>query len=161
MDENVAVFFNKQIDIEVKNAEMLRESIAQLKNILIKKLFESIAHDSIKHAGIYRSLINISSTTTEAIDEGELKILRNIVEKHIRIEENMIKNIRHVLEKGVDKRIEYVLKYILEDEYRHHAFLKGMLNAVVKEKVASEEEWWNIIWKTTFSEYLLSLSTKI
>jgi len=73
----------------------------------------------------------------------------------------MIKNIRHVLEKGVDKRIEYVLKYILEDEYRHHAFLKGMLNAVVKEKAASEEEWWNIIWKTTFSEYLLSLSTKI
>ena len=151
MNKELTKIFDEQVYIEIENAEMLRNVKIRLKNILVKELFESIAHDSMKHASLYKSLAKMSSAVATAMTEAEFEILKNVVEKHIKIEENMIRNIKNMLEKGVDKRVEYILKYILEDEYRHHALLKGMLEAIARREVVSEEEWWDIIWRTTFS----------
>lgn len=150
MNEKLVEFFNKQVDMEIRNAEGLRDAEAQIKNVLVRELFESIANDSIKHASIFKALTKIP-TVTIAMTEKEFEMLRKVVIKHIKIEEEMINNIRNILKKDVDKRIEYLLKYILNDEYRHHALLSGILEAIVRREVIPKERWWDVIWKSTFS----------
>lgn len=64
------------------------------------------------------------------------------MKEHVQIEAVMVKFIKKLLSEGeLDTRVEYLLRYILEDDLRHHALLKGLLEAVVKREVITEDRW--------------------
>ena len=73
--------------------------------------------------------------------EKEYKKLEKVVKEHVQIEAEMVKFIKKLLSKGeLDSRVEYLLRYILEDELRHHALLKGLLEAIVNREVITEDQ---------------------
>lgn len=52
----------------------------------------------------------------------------------------MVEFVKKLLSKGeLDSRVEYLLRYILEDELRHHALPSELLEAVVKREVITED----------------------
>ena len=60
-------------------------------------------------------------------------MLEKTVEKHIKIEKEMIDFIEEILkDKKLDRGLAYGLKYILSDEYRHHRLLRGLLEVIIK-----------------------------
>lgn len=82
------------------------------------------------------------------MSEEEYEELKRIIEEHIKLKEDMIENIEEMLKIGhLPKAVQYVLRYILTDEYRHHALLRGMMEVIVKKEIISEEEWWDLVWK--------------
>lgn len=144
--------FKKQVDIERGNAESLRRAVSSIRNVLVKGLLGSMVHDSLKHAEIYESLISYLTASGTALKEDEYENLKNIVEEHIKIEQRMIDMLDELIGKvATDKKLTYILKYLLYDEYRHHALLKGILKAVIKKEVISEEEWWEAVWRDVIS----------
>lgn len=119
-----------------------------LKNVLVRELLGSIASDSRKHASFYKALLQFLSAPSTAMTEEEYETLEKVVKEHVRIEAEMVEFIKKLLSEGeLDNRVEYLLRYILEDELRHHALLKGLLEAVVKREVITEDQWWDLVWK--------------
>jgi len=107
----------KQVGIERGNAESLRRAVPGIRNVLVKGLLGSIAHDSLKHAEIYESLISYLSASGTALTEKEFEELKRIVEEHIRIEQRMISMLDELVGKvATDKKLTYILKYVLYDE---------------------------------------------
>jgi len=140
--------FKKAVELEEENVRKLREGTGKLRNIIIKELLGSIANDSQKHAELYRGLIRYLTEVGAALSEENFEELQRIVEEHIRMEEEMIKYVNEMLEReDLPKEVRYVLDYILVDERRHHALLKGMLEVIVRKKVITEKDWWDLIWK--------------
>ena len=73
--------------------------------------------------------------------EKEYKKLEKVVKEHVQIEAEMVEFIKKLLSKGeLDSRVEYLLRYILEDELSHHALLKGLLEAIVNREVITEDQ---------------------
>ena len=71
----------------------------------------------------------------------EYEKLEKVVKEHFQIEAEMVKFIKKLLSEGeLDSRVEYLLRYILEDELRHHALLKGLLEAIVNREVITEDK---------------------
>lgn len=149
MSKDLVKTFSEIIEIENVNTKSLRESTALLKNALVKELLGSIAHDSAKHADMYSSLITYLSGPSTAMTEEEFEMLEKVVRRHIELEEDMINRLENLTGSGAisDKKITYVLRYILFDEYRHHSLLKGLLEAIVRKEVITEEDWWDMVWK--------------
>jgi len=47
-----------------------------------------------------------------------------------------------------NKKVRLLLNAILEDEKRHHELLKRILEILVKGETITDEDWWNIIWRS-------------
>jgi rubrerythrin len=69
------------------------------------------------------------------------------VEKHIRIEAELIKKISDVLPEVENNKEKLLLTAILADEKRHHELLKQVLEILVRGETITEEDWWDILWK--------------
>ncbi len=148
MDTKLKEKINKLIEIEDENSNSLRKELSTIKNLLVKELLGSIAYDSEKHAYMYKSILAYSEGRTTALNEQEFQKLKDIVDKHIKVETEMIESIEELLEKEkIDIKIGFILRYILQDEYRHHRLLKGLIEAILKREVITEEDWWNMTWK--------------
>ncbi|MCD6564064.1 MAG: hypothetical protein J7K23_09160 [Thermoproteales archaeon] len=148
MDTKLKEKINKLIEIEDENSNSLRKALSTIKNLLVRELLGSIAYDSEKHAYMYKSILAYLEGQTTALNEQEFQELKDVIDKHIKIETEMIKSIEELLEKEkIDVKIGFILRYILQDEYRHHRLLKGLIEAIVKKEVITEEDWWNMTWK--------------
>lgn len=78
----------------------MSERTGRLKNIIVKNLLGSIAHDSKKHAELYNGLIKYLGEVGTALSEEEFDELNRIVEEHLKLEEDMIKIIEDMLKWG-------------------------------------------------------------
>jgi hypothetical protein len=46
-------------------------------------------------------------------------------------------------------KVKFLLRAIFEDEKRHHALLKVILEIIVKGETITEDDWWETLWKDT------------
>ncbi|MCS7385232.1 MAG: ferritin-like domain-containing protein [archaeon GB-1867-005] len=133
--------------IEKENALSLDEATSSLGNELVKVLIKSVVHDSLKHAELIRALIIHLKGLSKPLTDEEYLSLEKVIDKHIKVEAEMVEVIKELLGDIEDKRISYVLRYILDDEVRHHALLKGMHKVVSKREVVTEFDWMDVAWK--------------
>ncbi|QOJ79142.1 ferritin-like domain-containing protein [Infirmifilum lucidum] len=147
MSQKLVESIRKSIELENVNAQRLEESVKELKSELIKRVLGSIAFDSRKHAEMYRGIINILTGVSPAISEDDFSKLREVVETHIRLEEEMIGELKAYIEEARDPRVSNIFRYILEDEVKHHRMLLNILEIIVKREVIKESEIWDMLWK--------------
>jgi rubrerythrin len=69
------------------------------------------------------------------------------VERHIRIEAELIKKISDMLPTVENEKVKLLLNAILADERRHHELLKEVLEIIVRGETITEEDWWDVLWK--------------
>jgi rubrerythrin len=72
---------------------------------------------------------------------------RTLVEKHIKLESELIEKLDKELPTIENKKVAFLLKAILADERRHHALLKNVLEIIVHAETITEEDWWKILWE--------------
>jgi hypothetical protein len=63
------------------------------------------------------------------------------------MEAELIKKIGDVLPTVEDEKVKLLLSAILEDEKRHHALLKMVLEILVRGEAITEADWWDLLWK--------------
>ena len=96
---------------------------------------------------MYGSAINLLTGVPPALTQERLDKQRELVEKHIRIEAELIERINEVLPSLEDEKVKLLLKAILSDERRNHELLKKVLEILVKGETITDEEWWDILWR--------------
>jgi rubrerythrin len=145
-DELVALFKN-QIKIEKTIVDSVAEGLVDINNPTVKGVLKGISLDSLKHAEMYSSAINLLTSVSQALTEENLDKQRELVEKHIRLEAEIIKKLREVIPSVQNKKVKLLLDAILFDEIRHHELLKKVLDILVRGETITENDWWDVMWE--------------
>ena len=145
-DELVA-FLKKQIKVENKIVESLNSSLTEIGNPTVKGVLKGISLDSVKHAEMYASAVNLLTSVPQALTQKHLDKQRELLKEHIRIEAELIKRISEVIPSIENEKVRLLLNAILLDEKRHHELLKSVLEILVRGETITEEDWWDVLWK--------------
>ncbi|MCD6530732.1 ferritin-like domain-containing protein [Candidatus Bathyarchaeota archaeon] len=139
-------FLEEQIEVEKSIVESLDKALPDIRNPVVKGTLRGISLDSLKHAEMYRSAVNLLTGVSPALTQKQLDRQRELVQKHISIEAELIERIDRVLPSLEDEKVKLLLKAILSDERRHHELLRKVLEILVKGETITDEEWWDILW---------------
>jgi len=90
-------FLNDQIRIENKILDSLRSSLVEMANPAVKGVLKGISLDSAKHAEMYAAAINLLTSVPPALTQEHLDKQREVVEKHICMEAELIEKIGEAL----------------------------------------------------------------
>ena len=145
-DELVDLFKN-QIKIEQTIVDSVKKGLVEIGNPAVKGVLKGISLDSVKHAEMYSSAINLLTCVPQALTEKNLNKQKELVEKHIRLEAEIIKKLQEVIPSVENKKVKLLLNAILSDEERHHALLKKVLEILVRGETITDKEWWDILWE--------------
>ncbi|MEM3700005.1 MAG: ferritin-like domain-containing protein [Candidatus Bathyarchaeia archaeon] len=140
-------FMKRQIKVENEIVDSLNNALIDIKNPPVKGVLKGISLDSLKHAEMYAAATELLTRVSQAITQEQLDKQKAVVEKHIRMEAELIKKISNVLPTVEDEKVRLLLSAILEDEKRHHGLLKMVLEILVRGEAITEADWWDLLWK--------------
>jgi rubrerythrin len=145
--DNLLEFMKNQIIIEKEIVDSLEKALVDMKNPAVKGVLKGVSLDSVKHAELYTAAITLLTNASTALTQENLDEQRALVEKHIEIEAKLIRKIEAVLPTVDNKKVVFLLKAILNDECRHHAMLKMVLDIIVQGETITEDDWWKLLWE--------------
>ena len=146
MTDNIIDFLENMVELENKIVISVAEAQESIENYAVTTALSGISLDSSKHALMYKSAISLLTTSSTALNEEQLNIQKDVIEKHIKMEEAVIKMLEQRLPSISNKKVELLLKTILDDEKRHHKLLTHLLEVLVRGETVTEGEWWDAIW---------------
>jgi bacterioferritin (cytochrome b1) len=137
----------RQIVIEREIVESLNKGIADMKNPPVKGVLKGISLDSVKHAELYSAAVTLLTNVSQALTQENLDAQKALVEKHIRMEAELIKKLEKIMPTIENSKVQFLLTSILADERRHHAMLKLVLEIIVHGETITEDDWWKLLWE--------------
>jgi len=146
LSDDMIKFLESQIKLENKIVRSVSDALEKIENEAVSTALRGISLDSSKHAEMYRSAVALLTRTSAPLNEEQLDLQRETVEKHIRMEEAVIKELEKKLPHAGNEKVELLLKAILVDERRHHKLLKTLLEILVRGEAVTEGDWWEAIW---------------
>jgi rubrerythrin len=139
--------FKEQIKIEQTIVDSVKEGLVEIENSAVKGVLAAISLDSLKHAEMYSSAINLLTSVPQALTEKNLDKQKELVKKHIQLEALVIKKLHEIIPSVQNEKIKLLLDAILADEKRHHALLQKVLEILVKGETITNKEWWDVMWE--------------
>lgn len=134
--------------LEREYSKRLANSAKNVKNLVVRIVMNAVAQDSLKHSMMYEAMTELLKEERPMISEDELNTIASEIEYHIKTEEDMIKYLKEVLEKGVkNKAVRFFLEVLLRDELYHHALLKQVHEMIIRRETFTESDLWELIWK--------------
>jgi rubrerythrin len=146
VSEDMIKFLENQIKIENIIVRSVSDALEKIENEAVSMALRGISLDSSKHAEMYRSAVALLSRTSVPLNEEQLDLQKETVERHIKLEETVIKELEKKLPGVENEKVELLLKAILMDEYRHHKLLKTLLQILVRGEAVTEGDWWDALW---------------
>jgi rubrerythrin len=140
-------FIKRQIVIEKEIVDSLNKGVADINNPPVKGVLKGISLDSMKHAELYCAALTLLTKVSPALKQEDLDAQRALVEKHIKLEAELIKKIEDKLPTIDDRKVKFLLESILTDEKRHHAMLTLVLEIIVHGETITESDWWQLLWE--------------
>jgi hypothetical protein len=140
-------FIKRQIVIEKEIVESLNKGIVNIKNPPVRGVLKGISLDSVKHAELYSAAVTLLTNVSQALKQENLDEQRALVEKHIRMEAELIEKLEKIMPEIENSKVQFLLESILADERRHHALLKQVLEIIVHGETITEADWWKMLWE--------------
>ncbi len=140
-------FLKNQVTVENEIVTSLEKAIVNMKNPAVKGVLKGVSLDSVKHAELYSAALTLLTSASTALNQGNLDEQRELVKKHIEIEAKLIKVLQEKILEIENEKVVFLLKAILEDECRHHAMLKMVLEIIVHGETVTEADWWKMLWE--------------
>jgi bacterioferritin (cytochrome b1) len=137
----------RQIAIEKEIVSSLEKGIVDIRNPPVKGVLKGVSLDSVKHAELYSAAVTLLTNVSQALKQEDLEAQRALVEKHIRMEAELIRKMEKIMPTIENKKVAFLLNAILADERRHHAMLKMVLEIIVHGETITEADWWELLWK--------------
>ena len=147
VEDKLLGFLKEQITVENQIVKSLNQALVNIENQAVKGTLKGISLDSLKHAQMYASAVNLLTKVPKTLTQEELDEQRRLIEKHIELELRLIKRINRELPSVKNEKVKLLLNAILQDEKRHHDLLKQVLNILVRGETITEEEWFDVLWK--------------
>jgi len=140
-------FLKNQVTVEKEIVESLEKALVGMKNPAVKGVLKGVSLDSVKHAELYTSAITLLTSASTALAQEDLDEQKALIQKHIDIESKLIKVLKEKIPEIKNEKVVFLLKAILEDEIRHHAMLKMVLEIIVHGETITEDDWWKLLWE--------------
>jgi rubrerythrin len=144
---NLVEFLKKQVTVENEIVDSLEKALVGMKNPAVRGVLKGVSLDSVKHAELYTSAVTLLTSPSTALAQEDLDKQRALVEKHIEIEAQLIKVLKEKIPEIENQKVVFLLNAILEDECRHHAMLKMVLEIIVRGETITEDDWWKLLWE--------------
>jgi rubrerythrin len=141
-------FFKNQIKLEDQIVETAEISAQKISNVIVRDMILGVAMDSRKHKSLLNTLINLHEKFA-LIDEDQTDLLRENLEEHIRLEKKAIASYQTLWKNLDDEKEKMIIKFILNDEIRHHKFLKQLHKNLVEKLTFTDEDYWKWAWEGT------------
>ena len=145
--DDLLEFLKNQITVEKEIVASLEKPLMSMKNLVVKGVLKGVSLDSIKHAELYMAAVTLLSSASTALTQENLDEQKALVQKHIEIEAKLIRKLEVILPTIKNEKVAFLLKAILEDEKRHHAMLKMVLEIIVRRETITEDDWWKLLWE--------------
>jgi len=145
--EEIKKFFEKMVRAEKAIVSSLDESLDDIDNVAVRSALRGISFDSMKHAELYLSAIDLLTERRPVLGGEQLDKQRDIVSRHIKMEEELIKSLEKIMKSIDNNKISFLLEAILKDERRHHVLLRRLHEVLVKGETVTEEDWWDATWR--------------
>jgi rubrerythrin len=145
--QNLLDFLKNQVVVENEIVSSLEKAIVDMKNPAVKGVLKGVSLDSVKHAELYTAAITLLTQSSTALNQGELDVQRELIKKHIEIEAKLIHVLNTMIPSIENEKVVFLLKAILNDEIRHHAMLKMLLEIIVQGETITEADWWKMLWE--------------
>ena len=145
-DETIA-FIEKQIELENRIIEIVKENVDKLGNAFIKELLLGVSMDSKKHATLLKSLKKAVEGPTPFISTDERDKIAKGIEKHILMEADAIETYGQLIDKSENEQVKTIAGMIREDEKRHHQLLKELHKLIVEPETLTEDMIWDMMWR--------------
>ena len=133
--------------LKTKLLTSLEKALVDMKNPAVKGVLKGVSLDSMKHAQLYTSALTLLTSASTALTQDNLDEQTKLVKKHIEIEAKLIKVLQEKIPEIENEKVVFLLKAILEDECRHHAMLKMVLEIIVHGETITEADWWKMLWE--------------
>jgi len=146
-NKDLVEFMKRQIVIEKEIVDSLNKGIVDIKNPPVKGVLKGISLDSVKHAELYSAAVTLLTNVSQALTQENLDAQRALVEKHIKMEAELIKKLEKMMPSIENSKVKFLLNAILTDERRHHAMLKMVLEIIVHGETITEADWWELLWE--------------
>ena len=146
-NDNLLDFLKNQITIENEIVTSLEKALVEMKNPAVKGVLKGVSLDSVKHAELYSAAITLLTKASTALTQDNLDEQRTLVQKHIEIEAKLIEKLQAIIPNIENEKVVFLLKAILNDECRHHAMLKMVLEVIVHGETITESDWWEMLWE--------------
>ena len=140
-------FMKRQITNENAIVDSVNKGIKNINNPPVKAVLKGISLDSVKHAELYASAITLLTGVSQAMTQQNLDEQRVLVEKHIKLETELIGKLEEMLPSIKNRKVAFLLNSILSDEQRHHELLKQVLEIIVRGETITEDDWWKLLWE--------------
>jgi rubrerythrin len=145
-DERLTIFLESMIDAENAIVKSVEDSLEELGNYAVEAALKGISLDSMKHAMLYGSALAILTETRTPLDETQLDRQRELVERHITMEERVIARLEEMIPQVENEKVSFILEAIIADERRHHKVLLNVQKLLVRGETVTEEDWWDAVW---------------
>jgi rubrerythrin len=132
----------EQKTLELSHIKNLTPLAEKTSHPLAKVILQSVIQDSGKHAAICQALIDVNAGETPLqldLDMAKAIELHQSIKQHIRVESEMIQRLEAMIKEAEDDRVAELLRYMLEDERRHHSLLTGLSNLLDRDEAALDE----------------------
>jgi rubrerythrin len=139
-------FLENQIKLENRIVRSVSDALEKIENEAVTTALRGISLDSSKHAEMYRSAVSLLTSTAFPLNEEQLDLQRETVERHIAMEAAVIKELEKRLPRVENEKVGLLLRAILADEHRHHKLLRRLLEILVSGEAVTEGDWWDAIW---------------
>ena len=147
VSKELVSFLKEQIKIENRIVDSINGALGDIGNPSVKGVLKGISLDSVKHAEMYDAAVTLLTSVSKALSQEQLDKQRELVEKHIRMEAELIKRIGKITPDIENEKVKLLLNAILMDERRHHELLKKVLEILVRGETITEGDWWDVLWK--------------
>jgi rubrerythrin len=146
VDERLPIFLESMIEAEKAIVKSVEESLEELGNYAVEAALKGISLDSMKHAMLYGSALAILTESRTPLDETQLERQRDLVERHITMEERVIARLEEMIPPVENEKVSFILETIIADERRHHKVLLNVQELLVRGETVTEEDWWDAVW---------------
>lgn len=118
-----------------------------LRHPILRTLLAGVAKDSEKHDLMYRTIAGVLSREQPAISENDLRLISDVIGKHIETEAKMLEEARKLLASSDDPRVKLIVAAIADDESEHHAILVSIKKRIAEAETLREHMVWDLIWR--------------
>ena len=146
-EDELVGFLKKQVTVEKEIANSVNRTLEEIRNPAVKGVLKGISLDSMKHAEMYDAAIRLLTSVLPVLTQEDLDKQRELVQRHIRMEAELIEKINKTMPSVENKKVKLLLNAIMIDEKRHHELLKRVLEILVQGETITEEDWWDVLWK--------------
>ncbi|MFX1508553.1 MAG: hypothetical protein ACFFDC_20925 [Promethearchaeota archaeon] len=140
--------YKTQIQLEKKIVDTAESAAKDIDNAMVREMILGIAMDSRKHESLLNTLIGLHEKFA-LIDEDQTNQLKKNLENHIKLEKKAMDSYQKIWGEIEDEKERFIIKYILNDEIRHHRLLKQLHSKLIEEITFTAEDYWDWAWKDT------------